>query len=696
MTRITLECTSTLLSDYFKALGIFRIMTEQSDSNITAYWRYDKFVLETSMSEEEILEFILKQYKPTPIITPWSYNKYIKTKASIKTKLDAKDDRFESYRTVIQEIDKINEMFCKILNLNEMKKDTITKKTKLLFLQLCRNNFPDEALSWLDVNVVLDGTDAKFAPITGSGGNDGNFDMAENFVKYLIEMFDHNEESKNLLKESLFGGSSKLEETTMIGHNPDGNSSATSGQGFEGRSLSNKWDYILMLEGIISFAGNLARRQSQGKGKAVFPFTTDGSHVGYATASDDERDIRGEIWLPIWNNPATYREIAHMFSEGRVQLNGKQAGTGTEFARAIVSLGVERGISAFQRFSIVQRKGDAYYYINAGKIHTADESAVYLLSELDNWYNPIYQKSQSKESPVSIKRHVRNFENEVMEFCKYRKKEHLLKIMIQVGKIEKQTSLSKELNPLQELSAQWLDESYDNSVEFRLAASIASIKSDNNVGGIRENLEDIQYGERWEHKKESTTSVWKENDDLLRNMGRVLQRRGIDGKIKSLDAIPIKGIIPARMEDIIKFLRGEVDMRKINDLVLPLSMISINQKTEYPWKSMNNDDIYDMPIPEAYIIMKLICPPDRDEKIPYDTSILNMLHAGRFDDAYAKTAYILHSHMRSPLKYSKINGMPKILISDIIKKNIMASLLFPISKHDRQKMLRMVTVQQNS
>ena len=690
MSSITLECTSTLLSDYFKALGIFRIITEQKDSNITAHWRYDKFVLETDMSEEEILEFILKQYKPTPIITPWSYNKYVKTKESIDEIKD--DDRFESYHMAIQKIDKVNEIFCKILNLDEINKDTITKKTKPLFLQLCRNNFPDNALSWLDANVVLDGTDARYAPITASGGNDGNFDMAENFVKYLIEMLYHNkEESKDLLRESLFGGSIKLQKTTMIGHNPDGNGSATSGQGFDGESLSNKWDYILMLEGIILLAGSLSRRQSQGRGKAVFPFTTDGSRVGYATASDDERDVKGEIWLPIWNNPATCREIAYVFGEGRVQLNGKQARTGTEFARAIVSLGMERGISAFQRFSIVQRKGDAYYYINAGKIRTTNESAVYLLSELDDWYNPIYRKSQSKESPASIKRHVRNFENEVMEFCKYGKKEHLLKIMIIVGKMERQTSLNKELNPLQKLSAHWLEKSYDDSAEFRLAASIASIKSDNTVGEIRENLEGIQHKKRWEHKKDSTTSVWREDDGLLRNMNRVLQRRGIDGKIKSLNAIPIKGVIPAKINDIIKFLRGEVDMRKINDLVLPLSMVSINQDTEYPWKHMKMD-IFDMPIPEAYMIMKLVFPPDSDENIPYDTSILNMLHAERFDDAYAKAAYILHSHMLSPLKYSKRNGMPKILISDIIKKHIMASLLFPISKYDRQTMLRLVTV----
>ena len=129
------------------------------------------------------------------------------------------------------------------------------------------------------------------------------------------------------------------------------------------------------------------------------------------------------------------------------------------------------------------------------------------------------------------------------------------------------------------MSSDWLDRCYDGTAEFRLAASIASIKPASGVGGMRENLENVvqnKYGE-WIVQRDSTPCVWKENDDLLRNMNRVLLRRGVDAKIKSADAIPIGATIPARTDDIAEFLEGGLDMKKIGDLVLPLSLADTSQ-----------------------------------------------------------------------------------------------------------------------
>ena len=108
-------------------------------------------------------------------------------------------------------------------------------------------------------------------------------------------------------------------------------------------------------------------------------------------------------------------------------------------------------------------------------------------------------------------------------------------------------------------------------------------------------------------KKNSVSFVWKEDDNLLKNMSRVLQRRSLDGKIKSHDIIPIKGIIPAKIDDITKFLNGDLDTRKISDLILPLSIVDVTPETEYSWKNNLQEDI-SLPLPEAYMIMKLIHP----------------------------------------------------------------------------------------
>ena len=716
-------CAADSLSNHLKSLGLFRIIATQKDSGITAYWEDEKFVIITKMNEKEIQDFLLKEYRPTPMLNPWSYIKYVKVCNDI-----GKSKRFESYHNMIDKINCVIDEFCNIPNVkndikNEIKnkeknlkkykdvkdmenaaiKDVINAEKydkKKIFLRLCRNKLPDEIIPWLDAAWVLKDDDKLHAPILGTGGNDGNLDMTANFVKRLkLVLADKNiDKSKKWLEASLFGKTVALDKNATIGHNPDGCGGPNSGMGFEGKSISNPWDYILMLEGSLLFAGNIARRQSADTKKAVFPFTAKASNVGYFTASKEDHDLdekhptfNGEIWLPLWTNPATFQEIAHIFNEGRVQLGKKQARTGTEFARAIITMGTERGISKFQRFCILKRKGDAYLAINAGIIHTTDELGAYLLTELDAWFSKISKKSGKKEASDSLKQLVRNFDKSVMMFCTTKKSSDLLNVLIMAGKLEIHISKhDTDLHSLQKLSVDWLDRCYDESAEFRLAMSVASIEQTKKVGSIQENIMHVNVNG---DKKRSPSCVWKEDDNLLRNMSRILHRRGIDGKIDGLESIPIKGIIPAKISDIIEFLNGGLDIKKINDLILPLSLIKITPETVYPWKDDAKENINIYPLPEAYVIMKLIYPSEKKENIPNDISVLNMLYAKRINDAYAKASYILHAHGLTPLTYSKKTGIVRnIAITDILKERIMASLLFPISDQDRKKLLDIATI----
>ena len=689
MTRHELKgCAPNPFSSYLKAVGIFRILAEQKDARITACWENERLVLDTEMSREGILEFILNRYRPTPIVAPWSYSKYKKTTEKYKSLIES--DRFQSYKETVDGIDGVIKEFCRIHKLEEITKSSIDKRTKPSLLRLCRNTLPDDAIAWLDAVFVLTGDTVKFAPILGTGGNDGNFDMAENFAKKLDMLLNDKmrDSSRRWLESALFGGTVNLDRAAMMGHNPDGAGGPNSGMGFEGESLSNPWEYVMMLEGSILFGGSIARRQSANTGKAVFPFTTNTANVGYATASEGE-DGRGEIWLPIWKNPATYGEIRHVFNEGRVQLNGRQARTGVEFARAIASFGTERGISEFQQFCILKRKGDAYLTVNAGKMRVANEPAVHLISEIDRWYNPIIRQSETKGAPASLKRLVRSMDAAILNLCRYRKKSHMLAVLILIGRIERHVSAHGELKPLQGLSSDWLDRCYDGTAEFRLAASIASIKPASGVGGMRENLENVvqnKYGE-WIVQRDSTPCVWKENDDLLRNMSRVLLRRGVDAKIKSADAIPIGTTIPARTDDIAEFLEGGLDMKKIGDLVLPLSLADTSQPGHF-WRDTPHGTV---PLPEAYVTMKMVYPPDKSEKIPFDMSVLNLLSADRADDAYARASYMLYSHGMPPRRYSKKIGTAQgTTLSDSAQKHVMASLLFAISHNDRKALKRAI------
>lgn len=175
-------------------------------------------------------------------------------------------------------------------------------------------------------------------------------------------------------------------------------------------------------------------------------------------------------------------------------------------------------------------------------------------------------------------------------------------------------------------------------------------------------------------------------------MSRILLRRSIDAKINSILTIPIQAFIPAKVEDIIAFLNGHLDMQKISDILSALSMIDITYDTKYPWKNIRSKDTV-MSLPEAYMIMKLIYPPSKTEKIPFNTSVLDLLYAGRIDDAYTKASYMLYSHGLPPFTSSKRTGVAQnMALSDVVKRNIMASLLIPISNEDRNNMLRQVII----
>ena len=700
-------CKITPLSNYLKSLGLFRVLSKK-DPKVTALWKNDRLVVETEMDKETMLEFFLQEYSPTPLISPWSYNKYEKTGKQIQELINSNKDRFKPYADTMDSVKQIIEKFSSIHSIEEkFCKDHITKDTKPVFLRLCRNYLPDSVIPWLDAVFVLGVEKPSFAPLLGTGANAGNFDMAENFVKCLSKVLEQGIKTDNKPKEwlesTLFGNTVSLDNTSTMGHDPDGSGGPNSGMGFEGKALSNPWDYILMLEGTMLFAGNLSKHLSvSSKEKAAFPFTASTSNIGYPTASPDvnESDTPsgGELWLPIWENMASYNEIKQIFNEGRIQLKGKQAKTGTEFSRAVITLGTDRGISQFQRFCILERKGQSNLAVNAGKMRVKYNPAATLLDELDTWFKPITDKSKEKGAPASMIRLVRGFDESIMKFCTYGKKQNLIQVLIMAGKLERYVSDRDGFKPLHQLSDRWIDECYDGSPEFRLAASIASIEPTNNKIHIRENLENITVkGSVWEHRKDSTSCVWKQDDSTTRNMARVLHRRGLDGKIHSLDSIPIWGHIHAWKGDIDKFLNGKLDLKKIGDLVLPLSIIGIKSDTDYPWKNIRDKDD-SVVLPEAFAIIKLVHPPQKLEGIPFDTAILNMLHAKRLDDAYAKASYMLHSHGRTPLRYSKKSGNAKQAnVSETVKKHLASALLFPISSQVRDSMIKtVIIVKQNT
>ena len=184
MYELTLRgCTTRPLGSYLKSLGVLRLVSEQADQEARALWDGDTLRLQTRLTEDEFTEFFLRTYSPTPILAPWNggsgfYKK--DRKVGIDAIASSTDSRFEDYRTAIALLRESPEIRRGKAEKNE------EEDRRTAILRYCRNYLPDRAVEWLDaaVGIESDGSRA-FAPVLGTGGNEGRLDYTNNFMERL-------------------------------------------------------------------------------------------------------------------------------------------------------------------------------------------------------------------------------------------------------------------------------------------------------------------------------------------------------------------------------------------------------------------------------------------------------------------------------------------------------------------------------
>src|SRR5205085_5310395 len=112
MNRITLNgCTPDVLIHYLKALGVLRLVGEQFDERVRGAWRGSAFIIESEKTADELIDFFLNKYHPTPIVAPWyngsGFHSLGKGKGKTDTTLPAiknsTTSRLQLYRETIEE-----------------------------------------------------------------------------------------------------------------------------------------------------------------------------------------------------------------------------------------------------------------------------------------------------------------------------------------------------------------------------------------------------------------------------------------------------------------------------------------------------------------------------------------------------------------------------------------------------------------
>lgn len=302
-------CSPVPIAGYLKALGILRLIAEQKSGwAVRGAWRPAGFTLasphlaeDARTAREQLEAFLLHDYHPTPILAPWNGGSgfYPKDNAVALERIHTGGaERLATYRTGI---DCCREQIRR-LGLTESPKN----EQKNDFLTGLRGQAPEPLLDWLDAAVLLTGDETRYPPLLGTGGNDGRLDFTNNFMQRLCDLMDAatgapSARAGGWLTAALFGTAAPDMSRVAVGQfDPGGVGGPNASTGFDGGSLVNPWDFVLMLEGAIPFAAAATRRlESSAAGALAYPFTvrpTGANHGGLS--STDEGQARAEIWLP--------------------------------------------------------------------------------------------------------------------------------------------------------------------------------------------------------------------------------------------------------------------------------------------------------------------------------------------------------------------------------------------------------------
>lgn len=616
-------CSPQPLGAYLKALGLFRITAEQYDRSAEGYWSGNDFFIRSRLNEAELVRFFAEDYRPTPIMAPWNGGSgfYPKdNKAALDWIRKSRGDRLAPYREAISVADRIMAAWA----------SKPSKDEKEDLLQACRANLPDQTVDWLDAAFVL-GTDApKYPPLLGTGGNDGRLEFTNNFMQRLMDVIDPDGRpavaSTAWLASSLFGEVRPgLLRGQPIGQfNPAGAGGANSASGFEGDSLVNPWDFILMIEGSLLFASGVVRRgETNLSGELSYPFSVNPSGVGYGTASkEDERTARAELWVPLWSVPARYEELRSLFSEGRSNVERRKARDGTDFARAIATLGVDRGIDSFQRFGFMERNGRAYFAVPLGRYMVRRNPQADLLASIDGWLTYFRQKASEKNGvPSSIRRALGDLDRAILQLCTEESPRSVQSMFIALGRCERALNTSskwtkeKRIAPIPPLRPDWFAKGYDGSSEYRIAASIALISGSFVRDGaairapIRSMVEPITFIRR----AQGTSVSWAQEErapilegraDGLFNelMNRRIKEHLKEGAKEYSDRSPVT----ASLRDVNAFLRGGLDEELMVELFWGLVLLD----PFATYRQEESDASEDEYSGSAFALLKLCHAPD--------------------------------------------------------------------------------------
>ncbi|GII96334.1 type I-G CRISPR-associated protein Cas8g1/Csx17 [Sinosporangium siamense] len=502
MNRIVLRgCRADVLAGYLQALGLLRVVAAQADPKARLHWRGDVAILDTTLCEEDLFVWLARSYRPAAIVSPWNSGsgfagngKSRSAEQALQAVHDLDDERLQPLRRAITVGRRVVDEGRR-RGWGGKKDEMWDKNHKVDLVRLCRNMLPDDALAWLDVAVTLTLDDVAFNALAGTGGNFGRQDLSATYYDRLLRLMGPKAkvaESRNWAEAALIGREDVAYLRDTVGQYDPGRAGGIHSAADEKvDGFANPWSFVLVMEGTLLFASAAVRRNGSGHASEAKPFFTRSTPLGHGSAAEDE-PVKGEQWVPLWDQPAGAVEVAHLIGEGRAQWRHRQATSGLEFALALASLGVDRGLKAFHRFIIAERLGQSPLAVHAGKIAVASRPEEALLRGPYRWLEQV----RRLKPPGGVATALRRVEREVFAVAAGGGRTAMARFVVEFGRLHETVgrsgTLRKDVAPYKagEHTADWLAALDDGSREWWLAAGFAALRDETKATGpgVRELL----------------------------------------------------------------------------------------------------------------------------------------------------------------------------------------------------------------
>ncbi|WP_440998190.1 type I-G CRISPR-associated protein Cas8g1/Csx17 [Arhodomonas sp. SL1] len=372
---------------------------------------------------------------------------------------------------------------------------------------------------------------------------------------------------------------------------------------------------------------------------------------------------------------------------------------GLDFARAVSRLGVERGITAFQRYAFLMRSGKAYFATPLNRIAVERNPTADLIDDLDagNWLSR-FRRHARAEGANRVLSLARRLEDAVFELTTARDDQApiLRRLLVILGDIQLYLARSPKARescpPVPSLSGKWLARADDGSAEMALAASLAGIHAMGREGQwllpMRGHLAPEQSGRRpaWDENAHHGVT-WHAGADVADNLTSSLRRRLLQAEKGELPDKPVQPARTAPLADVAAWLAGEVDEQRLAEVLPGLMLVRIPGGGGRPMERS-------APLPAAYRLLKpLFCTDEQlhrthllppEASLPLEAGILRRLESG-------DVAGALEQGMRRLRAAGLRTGLHAPAPGTRQGRRLLAALVVPISDPALQSLLRLET-----